>query len=135
MKLVVNSNVLFSFFWNDSTTKRVILKPFFDLYAPIFFFKELDKYSNDILSKTKLSKEQFRVFKERLSDVIQFMPEKEYAAFIDEAKSISPDLKDVDFFALALKLNCGIWSNDKGLKQQSKVKVFSTSDLIKEFDL
>ena len=35
------------------------------------------------------------------------------------------------YFALALKLNCGIWSNDKKLKNQDKVKVYSTEDLLK----
>lgn len=37
-----------------------------------------------------------------------------------------------DFFALALKLNCPIWSNENLHKKQSKVKIYSTSELIKE---
>lgn len=38
---------------------------------------------------------------------------------------------DSEYFALALKLNCAIWSNDKRLKQQDKIKVYSTEDLVK----
>ena len=34
------------------------------------------------------------------------------------------------YFALALKLDCPIWSNEKAFKKQSVVKAFSTSDLI-----
>ena len=33
--------------------------------------------------------------------------------FFDEAKKISPDRDDVDYFTLALKFYVGIWSNDK----------------------
>ncbi|MGC9200887.1 MAG: PIN domain-containing protein [Candidatus Aenigmatarchaeota archaeon] len=43
---------------------------------------------------------------------------------------MSPDVNDIQYFSLALKMNVPIWSNDKKLKQQSKVKVFSTKDLI-----
>lgn len=42
---------------------------------------------------------------------------------------ISPDKDDVDYFALALKLDIGIWSNDKLLKGQSVVKVFNTMEM------
>ncbi|HJH25486.1 MAG TPA: hypothetical protein C5S37_01660 [Methanophagales archaeon] len=54
----------------------------------------------------------------------------EYRGFLSDAKTIPPDPDDVDFAALALKLDCPLWSNDKELKQQSVVKIFSTSDLI-----
>ena len=43
--------------------------------------------------------------------------------------------ESVKYFALALKLNCPIWSEDKALKKQSKVKVYSTSELLKEIGL
>jgi len=31
---------------------------------------------------------------------------------------------------LALKLDCPIWAQEKAFKEQSKVKIFSTSELI-----
>jgi len=40
----------------------------------------------------------------------------EVKTFIKKAEQISPDPDDVLYFATALKLNCGIWSNDKELK-------------------
>jgi predicted nucleic acid-binding protein len=49
----------------------------------------------------------------------------------ETAKKICPDPKDAFYFAAALKLNCAIWSNDKELKNQNYVKVYSTSDLVK----
>ena len=44
---------------------------------------------------------------------------------------ISPDEKDTAYFALALKLKCAIWSNDKKLKEQDKVTVYNTGELMK----
>ena len=49
---------------------------------------------------------------------------------IQMAEKITPDPNDAEYFALALKLGCGIWSNDKKLKEQDKIKIYSTSDLI-----
>ena len=49
---------------------------------------------------------------------------------IPEAKEISPHLKDVEYFALALKLGCGIWSREKAFRDQSRVKVYSTGELL-----
>ncbi|MBS3095717.1 hypothetical protein J4231_03480, partial [Candidatus Woesearchaeota archaeon] len=45
---------------------------------------------------------------------------------------ISPDPNDLDFFALALKLDLPIWSNDNLLKKQNTLNVFSTLDLLKK---
>ena len=54
--------------------------------------------------------------------------------FIDGAERISPDPKDTSYFALALKLNCPIWSNDKKLKEQNKIKIYSTEEIVKFFE-
>ncbi len=43
---------------------------------------------------------------------------------------LAPHARDVQYFALALSFNAAIWSNEKAFKKQSKVKVFSTSELI-----
>jgi predicted nucleic acid-binding protein len=43
---------------------------------------------------------------------------------------IAPHEEDIPCFALALALNSPIWSNEKEFKNQSKIKVFSTSDIV-----
>ena len=71
------------------------------------------------------------IFKELFnSNIIRVIKYNYYKIFIDEAESISPDPYDIDYFALALKFDCAIWSNDKKLKQQNKIKIFSTKDLL-----
>ena len=60
--------------------------------------------------------------------------EEDLIAYMEEADLITPDPDDVMYFALALKLNCSIWSNDKKLKHQDKIKVYFTEELVKELD-
>jgi len=52
--------------------------------------------------------------------------------FKEEANEImgNIDSDDVLFIATALAFNCPIWSEDKHFKQQDKVKVFTTKELL-----
>ena len=51
--------------------------------------------------------------------------------YVEEAEKLTPDPDDMAYFALALKLNCAIWSDDKKLKEQDKIKVYHTYELSK----
>ena len=51
--------------------------------------------------------------------------------YVEEAEKLTPDPDDMAYFALALKLNCAIWSNDKKLKDQNKIKIYNTHELSK----
>jgi predicted nucleic acid-binding protein len=55
--------------------------------------------------------------------------------FADEAKAISPDREDWAYFAAALVADAPIWSNDKALKKQDRVRVYNTAELLKELGL
>jgi len=138
MKLVVDTNVLFSFFKKESKTRRLILNfeilepvtPSFCTVTPSFCIDELNEHKELICEKSKLSD---RESEEALDDLLIFVKVfslSEYKEFLPDAKTISPDPDDIDLFALALKLNCPIWAQEKAFKKQSRVKVFATSDLI-----
>ena len=43
----------------------------------------------------------------------------------------SPDIKDMDFLALALKLKSPLWSNDKILKKQDQVQILNSEEVIR----
>jgi len=61
---------------------------------------------------------------------IKTIPNEETESFIAEAKEICPDPNDIDYFALALKMNCALWSNDKALKQKQNIlEIYSTEDM------
>ena len=129
MDFVVDTNVLFTFFWEGSSTRKLLVKQELDLFSPEFALEEINSHCDEILKKTGISLEEFKRLRRELAILVEFIPLEEYSSFMEKASAI-PDPDDVDFVALALKLDCPIWSNDKELKQQTVVKVFSTSDLI-----
>lgn len=131
MILVIDANVLFSALIKNSITTELLFEEDLMLYTPEFIMDEFLKYEDLILNKTKRTKEKFVEIMHMLKETITVVPKEEYSKFMSEAEAISPDEKDVAYIALALKLNCGIWSNDKKLKEQDKVKVYSTSEVMK----
>ena len=136
MLLVVETNILYSFFWKNSPTHKILSSAEVELFAPKFALTELDKHKEGILFNSKIKGSEFSELKRLLSMLVEFADISEYSGFIEEAKSLFPEhLKDVDFFALALKLNCSLWSKEKLHAKQSKVKVYSTSELLKELGL
>jgi predicted nucleic acid-binding protein len=130
MKLIIDANVLFSSLIKDSITAECIFKKDLELCAPDFFIEEFMKYEELILAKTQRPKEKYIEILHCLHEIIQIMPEKEFSVFLSEAERISPDAKDVPYFALALKMKCPVWSNDRKLKEQKRVKVYSTEEIM-----
>ncbi len=130
MKLVIDTNILFSFFNENSFTKKLITNPSLNLISPEFSLTELKKYSELIIKKSKISKRTFEHSLKDLKTFTKFINNKIYFKYLKDAQRIAPDEKDKDFLALSLKENCPLWSNDKELKKQSKIKVFSTKELI-----
>ncbi len=131
MKFVVDTNILFSFFWRDSLTRKFLISSQFELISPEFALKEIEKYRFEIIQKARIKQREFIELLGELKRIIQFANRKEYAGFIIKAERLSPDKGDVDFLALCLKENCYLWSNDEVLKKQNKVRVLSTEDIIK----
>ena len=134
MLLVIDANVIFAALVARGGTFRVfvtnkILRKF-RFIAPEYLFIEIREHFDEILEKTKLSQEELEVVLDFLEGQIEVIPFEEFEDKYDDAKNISPDPDDVPYFALALKLNCAIWSNDRKLKEQGIVKVYTTQEII-----
>lgn len=66
-----------------------------------------------------------------LADHIKIADQTEIAPFILEAEGCSPDPKDTVYLAMALKMRCGIWSNDKNLREKQKnIQIFTTPEIM-----
>ena len=130
MIFVIDANILFSALIKDSNTAKLLFDENVNLFTPEFIFEEFIKYENFLLEKSSRKRENFIEIMHMLKEVITVIPKEKYSDFIIEAEKISPDQKDAMYFALALKLNCGVWSNDKKLKEQDKVKVYSTKEIL-----
>lgn len=134
MQLVVDSNVIISaLISKDSFVRNLIVLEKVSLFAPFLLIKEIKKYENEILNKSGLSKNDFELIELILLSKIKIFEHEDFEEFISEANSICPDPNDVEFFALCLKMNLPLWSNDKLLKKQNKIKILNTSEIVKIF--
>ncbi|MEK6833582.1 MAG: PIN domain-containing protein [Nanoarchaeota archaeon] len=130
MRVVVDTNILFSFFWRNSFIRKVLVSSNNEFVSSGLAIKELKKYSSLIINKTGISEKEFSIELNKLKNFVKFFSKKEYIHLINEAKRISPDKNDSEFLALCLKLSFPLWSNDKLLKKQDKVIVLNTEDFI-----
>jgi len=131
MDLVVDANIVFAALIKDSFSYYLLFSGRFHLFTPEYIFTELETHKEKILAKTKRTTEEFYRLLEILKRRIIVVPLEELTEYVEKAEKISPDPGDMAYFALALKFNCPIWSNDKKLKQQNKVQVYHTHELVK----
>ncbi len=132
MDVIVDANILFAALIKGSTTARLLFNPNLTLYSPEFVLEEFMKYSSLIQKKMRRTQEEFVTIMHQLHQIITIIPEDEYKEQMAKATKLSPDDKDLMYFALALKLKCAIWSNDKELKKQNEVIIFNTLELLNE---
>ena len=131
MELVIDANEVISALISSSgKIAEMIFSDKLKLYAPEFLLEEINKYGGVILEKSRLSKEELNILLSLISLQIEFFPFSEFEDFEEEASKICPDPKDIEYFALALKLDCSLWSEDKLLKKQNRVKVLTTLELL-----
>lgn len=131
----MDANIIISALLKDSTTRKLLLnKKTPKLFAPEFIQEELTKYSPEFAKKLKTEKWKIEQTIKLLFEASQIstLKKSEYAEFLPKAIEISPDPKDTAYLALALKLDCPLWTQDTALKRQSQVKIFSTKELLKE---
>ena len=131
MDLVIDANVVFSALIKDSFTYNLLFNDTFHLFTPEYIFTELEKHKEELMNKTERTTEEFFRLVETLKRRIVIVPLEELVPHVKEAEKLTPDPDDMAYFALALKLNCSILSNDKKLKEQNKIEVYNTHELNK----
>ena len=132
-KVVVDANIFVSALLKDSTTRRMLLNTHSNLFAPDFLMKELLKYAPEFARRLGVRESEVVSSIESLFllSEITLVPHLEYCGYMKAAVEASPDINDVPYFALAMKLNSAIWSQDSRLKKQPKVMVFNTAEILK----
>jgi len=137
MKLVVDTNILVSFFRPSPVNEIISLSKSFNLclFSPAYAIEELKKQGikQAVLKYSGLNSGQFNEQLSKLLELIETIPDESFKEFESKAMQLIHD-KDVPIFALALKLNCPIWSNEPRFKRQSVVVIFSNRDMIELFD-
>ena len=131
MLVVVDANELFSLLIKGSEDARgILLSDKLELIAPEFILLEFANNESEILSKTHENSEEFSQMLSIIGSRITLFPKQEFVRYIRESSELLPGhAKDAPYLALALKFNCPLWSEEKQLKQQSRVKVLTTKEL------
>lgn len=133
MKVVIDANILFSALIKDSINAGLIFHKELEVCSPCFLLEELQKYEKILLGKSHRTSNDFDEFLDSVKESIELVQGGE--TFKKEAKEISPDRDDWSYFATAMMLGVPIWSNDKALKKQDRIKVINTGELLKELSL
>jgi len=94
-------------------------------------FFEIGRNLDEIVKRSKLSRGELARIFAFIKKEIEFIPFKEFNEYADRSLAIAPHKKDVHYFALALKFDCGLWSNEVAFRRQTNVKIFSDDELMR----
>jgi predicted nucleic acid-binding protein len=137
MKLVCDTNVVFSAVIAGGKTRELILGDRTDLYAPEFFFTELENHRSEIEEKSTLSEAKFGLLLDTVFADTEVVPKEEFSHELSTASGIigETDPDDVPFLALALHLDADIWSDDSDFHTQDEVTAWKTHELVDHLEL
>ena len=139
MKLIVDTNIVFSAILNSqSWIGQILLHPDDSLifFSPLFLRKEILNHKQKIKQFTKLSEIETKELIDLIYSKINFIDEKlipkEILKTADELTR-EIDFDDAIFIALAIHLNCKLWTGDKKLMNFLKMngfkRIISTNEL------
>jgi len=135
MRLVVDTNIIISALIRDSLTRKALLYPYFEFFAPEDIRTEIGRNMDEIVHKSGVPLEIVSEVLDTLFERVELIPFRDFSGHYKEAhecmKGIDED--DAPFLALALYLDGdGIWSNDAHLREQGLVRVWTTAEVLEE---
>ena len=134
MKIVLDSNVLFSAIIKDSSTRKTILDYEGKFLFPSYVFVEFERHKEELYTKSGMSASECASLMQILLSKVLIIPQEALLPYREEALEIMKDIdiNDVLFIACALAFPPSvIWSDDKALKRQKKIRVLNTLEIIK----
>jgi predicted nucleic acid-binding protein len=140
MKIVVDTNIIFSVLLNSNNTIGDLLfnsDETFDFYSCNYMHVEIRKHWERLKKISKLSEEQLQISFTKCVSKLNFINEEIIPVetwLVSEQLTKGIDVDDTDFVALAKFLRAGLWTGDKvlynGLKKNNFKRVFNTSELL-----
>jgi predicted nucleic acid-binding protein len=128
MKVVVDTNILFSAFLSvNSKYRDLLFDEKYEFYSPNFVFLEIFKHKEKILKCTKESEEEVYGFMGNMLKRINFVKEDVISAEnFKKANALCREIdeNDTPFVALALELDGYLLTGDEKLKRELKSKGF-----------
>ena len=134
MKLVLDTNVVLKALIRNSRVRAILLSPRHQLYLPEYAIEEVRNHLDIIKKKSGLSEKEIELALDTLMTGIEVIQSKPVLTAWNEAEKIMApiDFEDTPFVAAALSVSCdGIWSDDKHLRRQRRVKIWTTEEMIR----
>jgi len=141
VKIVTDTNIIFSAILNSNGTIGDLIfnsDNVFEYYSSGYMPYEIDKHWQKLKKISKLTEQQLKESRLKISRKIQFLneelvPEKIWKRAEETVSDI--DIDDTDFVAMAIYLKGSIWTGDKvlynGLKSKKFKHVYNTAELLK----
>lgn len=140
MKIVIDTNIIFSTLLNSSSTIGDLLfnsDKHFEFYSCGYMRYEIQKHWERLKKISKLSDEQLQVSYTQVLSKLKFINEEIIPAdtwLASEQITKDIDIDDTDFVALTIFLKATLWTGDKvlynGLKRLEFKKLLNTAELL-----
>jgi predicted nucleic acid-binding protein len=132
LRLVLDTNVVLKALIKDSVVRGMLLRSPHEFVIPQYAIEETKKHLDVVASKSGLSEKEINSILDALLVRVKVIPAAKVASKMKEAEAVmsSIDAGDVPFVAACMSAGCdGIWSDDKNLKRQHEVRVWTTKEV------
>ena len=129
MLVVADANVLISSIISRGFTLDMLFSDKLKIAVPDWIFSEIEEHKDEILKKSKISQDEFGLFIDLIKTRVEIFESSALKGYMKKADEASVDPDDVQYLALALKLECPVWSNDPHFKKQSVIEALTTKEL------
>ena len=140
MKIVVDTNIIFSALLNSNSTIGEILfnsTDYFEFYSCSYMRYEIQKHWEKLKKISKLSEQQLQTAYQQVISKLKFINEEiipQETWIIAEEITKNIDIDDTDFVAMAMFLEATLWTGNKvlynGLKAINFKEIVNTTEII-----
>jgi predicted nucleic acid-binding protein len=133
LKLVLDTNVILKALIRDSVVRGILLRSSHEFLIPEYAIDETRKHLGMVAEKSGLSESEINSVIDALLVSIKVVPAEKVVSKWKEAGDLMAgiDAGDAPFVAAAMSASCdGIWSDDKHLRRQDKVRVWTTKEIV-----
>ena len=136
LRLAVDANALYAALLRDGTARRLATDARLRLFAPRHLITEVRRHLPEIVRRAEVPGLQIERALSTLLAPVTLVHRGEYLGrvpgMLEEFRILGP--WDVRYLAVAEALGLdGVWSDDKDLRRQNRVLVFTTVDLALQF--
>ena len=108
---MLDANILFRTLISQGEILRLIFDESLKLFAPLKLKQEFLNNKEEILSKSRLSEDEFNILSSLIFKRIEFVPLSKYKKSLPEAKELlGKHIKDEDFVTLCLSKDILLWT-------------------------